>query len=78
MEIEIVGACSTHVENGKNLQNCWKSCSEGLFQRPECRERSGSGDLSLLQNVQTRSGTLPASCIIGVGVSLPAGKEAGT
>ena len=38
--------------------------------------RSEPGDLSLLQGMQTRSGTLPAPCTVGGGVSLTAGKEA--
>ena len=67
--LKMVGTCRIVVGNPVG-----KDCSRDL----NVDERSGSGDLSLLQSVQTRSGTLPASCAVDVGVSLPADKEAGT
>jgi len=67
--LKMIGTCRIVVGNPVE-----KDCSRDL----NVDERSGSGDLFLLQSVQTRSGTLTASCTVDVGVSVPAGKEAGT
>ena len=67
--LKMVGTCRIVVGNPVE-----KDCSRDL----DVDERTGTGDLSLLQSVQTRSGILPASCTVDAGVSVPAVKEAGT
>jgi len=67
--LKMVGTCRIVVGNPVE-KDCWRDLN--------VYERSGSGNLYLLQGVQTRSGILPASCTADFGVSVPAGKAAGT
>jgi hypothetical protein len=90
MENEIGGACIALDEKGRILDNCSRKTCTVIGIAPsvqwpgyglENRGRrvqlpTASGDLSLLQSVQTRSGALSASHTLGTAGSFPGGGEA--
>jgi hypothetical protein len=74
------GTLNMHTENRKCRVSFSFGIGTGYGLEDQCsgvRFPTGAGDFSLLQRIQTGSGTHPASYPVGTGGSFPAGKMTG-